>query len=162
MAFVEARALNPTARRTANADADAGARLTSLRSQLGYGRRLRPGRNHLVLLALVVISAWVVVGFGRTITSMNAAVDRQAALTAENQTLAAQLAAGERELDLVQTDGYQALQARAFGIGAPGEVAFSLDADAPPASQIVPLGSTGTASDSKAPLEAWLKLLFGD
>ena len=116
----------------------------------------------MVLLVVVVISAWVVVGFGRTITSMNAAVDRQAALTAENQMLSAQLDAGERELDLVQTDGFQSLQARAFGIGAPGEVAFSLETDAPAAPQIVPLGSSGTASDSKAPLEAWLKLLFGD
>ena len=122
MAFVEARALNPSAARAP--DADAGAQLSSLRSQLGYGRRFRPGRNHLVLLIVIVIGAWVVVGFGRTITSMNAAMDRQQVLTTETQALAAQLEVGNASSSLVQTDGFQALQARAFGIGAPGEIAF--------------------------------------
>jgi hypothetical protein len=115
-----------------------------------------------VLLAVVVIGVWVVVGFGRTITSMNAAMDRQAVLTAETQSLAARLEAGERELDLVQTNGFQALQARAFGIGAPGEIAFALEPGAPQASLIVPLGSAGTAGEAKSPVEAWLRLLFGD
>jgi len=154
------RALNPAARGTA--EADSATQLSSLRKQLGYGRRFRPGRNHLALLAIVVIGAWVVVGFGRTITSMNAATDRQAALTAETRLLNAQLDAGERELDLVQTDGFQALQARAFGIGTTGEIAFSLATDAPPAPHIVPLGEAGTAAEANSPLEAWLRLLFGD
>ena len=160
MALDAARALNPSA--GGATDTDAAAQLSSLRKQLGYNRKFRPGRNHIVLLAIIVIGAWVVVGFGRTITSMNAAVDRQAALTAENQTLNAQLTAGERELVLVQTDGFQALQARAFGIGRPGEIAFSLETDAPPAPEVVPLGSIGTAAESNAPLESWLRLLFGD
>ncbi len=160
VAVVDSRALNPA---TGGAsDADAGTQLSSLRKQLGYGRRLRPGRNHLALLAIVVIGAWVVVGFGRTITSMNAATDRQAALTAETQLLNAQLAAGERELELVQTNGFQAIQARSYGLGAPGELAFSLAADAGPAPHVVPLGESGTAAEAGSPLEAWLKLLFGD
>ncbi len=160
VAALTSRTLNPPAR--SSPDTDAGAQLSSLRKQLGYGRRFRPGRNHLALLAIIVIGAWVVVGFGRTITSMNAAMDRQAALTTENQALSAQLQAGERELDLVQTDGFQALQARGFGIGAPGEVAFALEGGAPEPPQVVPLGSTGTAAEANAPLEAWLRLLFGD
>ena len=154
------KALNPAAR--GGSDANAGAQISSLRKQLGYGRRFRPGRNHLGLLAIVVVGAWVVVGFGRTITSMNAATDRQAALTAETIVLNAQLDAGERELELVQTDGFQALQARAYGIGTPSEISFSLPTDAPPAPHIVPLGETGTAAKAGSPLEAWLRLLFGD
>ena len=160
VAVVDSRALSPA---TGGAsDVDAGNQLSSLRRQLGYGRRLRPGRNHLALLVIVVVGAWVIVGFGRTITSMNAATDRQAALTAETQQLYAALAAGERELELVQTDGYQAQQARADGLGAPGEIAFSLPTDAPPAPHVVPLGEAGAAAEAASPLEAWLKLLFGD
>ena len=160
MAVVDSRALNPAAR--GGSDTSSGAQISSLRKQLGYGRRMRPGRNHLALIAIVVVGAWVVVGFGRTITSMNAATDRQAALTAETQVLNAQLVAAERELNLVQTDGYQALQARAFGMGHPGEIAFSLSTDAPPAPHVVPLGEAGTAAEPGSPLEAWLRLLFGD
>jgi len=160
VAVVDSRALNPAT--GDGTDSNAGTQLSSLRKQLGYGRRLRPGRNHVALLAIVVIGAWVVVGFGRTVTSMNAATDRQAALTTETQQLTAQLAAGERELVLVQTDGFQALQARAYGLGAPGELAFSLADDAGPAPHIVPLGESGTAAEAGSPLEAWLRLLFGD
>ena len=160
VAVLASRGLNPAVR--GGSSTDSANQLSSLRKQLGYGRRLRPGRNHLALLAIVVVGAWVVVGFGRTITSMNAATDQQAALTAETQLLNSQLVAGERELDLVQTDGFQALQARAFGMGKPGEVAFSLSADAPPAAHIVPLGEAGTSAQAGSPLEAWLRLLFGD
>jgi hypothetical protein len=160
VAVVASRAGNPAA--GGSAEQDAGAQLKSLRKQLGYGRRFRPSRNHLIVLVIIVIGAWVVVGFGRTITSMNAAMDTQAALTSETQALRAQLDAGERELILVQTNGFQALEARAFGLGAPGEVAFGLETDAPPAPVVVPLGSTGTAAVANAPLEAWLNLLFGD
>lgn len=160
VAVLGSRALNPAAR--GGSAADSGTQLSSLRKQLGYGRRFRPGRNHLALLAIIVVGAWVVVGFGRTITSMNAATDRQAALTAETRVLNAQLDAGERELDLVQTDGFQALQARAYGIGTPGEISFSLETDVPPAPHIVPLGEAGTSAQAGSPLEAWLGLLFGD
>jgi hypothetical protein len=160
VAAVASRALNPAA--PGGSEPSAGAQLSSLRKQLGYGRRMRPGRNHLALVAIVVIGAWVVVGFGRTITSMNAATDRQAALGAETQVLNAQLDAGERELELVQTDGFQALQARAYGIGTTGEIAFSLATDAPPPAHIVPLGESGTSAEAGSPLEAWLRLLFGD
>jgi cell division protein FtsB len=160
VAALPSKSLDPAAR--GSADSASAAQLSSLRRQLGYNRKFRPGRNHVVLIAIIVIGAWVVVGFGRTITSMNAALDRQSALTAENQALSAQLTAGERELILVQTDEFQALQARAFGIGRPGEIAFSLETDAPAAPPVVPLGSTGTDSQANAPLEDWLKLLFGD
>ena len=125
------------------------------------GRRFRPNRNHLALLALVVIAAWFVVGFARTMTQLNSATDRQAALTTENTALADRLAAGQRELELVQTDGYQALQARGYGIGAPGEIAFSLDANAP-APPVVPLGASDARARGVAPIDAWLQLLFGE
>ncbi len=42
---------------------------------------------------------------------------------------------------LVQTDAFQAMQARALGMGENGELVFALTADAPPPPQIVPLGA---------------------
>ncbi len=55
-------------------------RLKTLSKQIGHGRRLRPGRSHVALLIAVIVGFWVVLSFGRTITQLNAATDRQAAL----------------------------------------------------------------------------------
>lgn len=159
VASVPPRALPLPAHPTANSEADV--QLRSLRRQMGYGRRLRPNRSHVLLLAIVVIGVWVVLGFANTITQLNAASDRQAELTTETQALTNRLDAGHRELELVQTDAFQALQARGFGIGAPGEVSFALPTDAP-ALRVVPLGSEGSEAAPKSPLDAWLRLLFGD
>jgi hypothetical protein len=137
-------------------------RLATLSKQIGYGRRLRPGRSHVALVIAVVVGFWVVLSFGRTITQLNAATDRQASLTSETAALTAQLDAGHRELDLIQTDAFQALQARALGIGAPGEIAFSLETGAPAPAHIVPLGATGSELSGQTPLDAWLRLLFGN
>jgi hypothetical protein len=138
------------------------AQLATLKKQIGYGRKYRPGRSHVALIVLIVVASWVVLSFGRTITSLNAATDRQAALTAETAALTARLEAGHREMELIQTDAFQALQARAYGIGAPGEIAFSLDAAAPPAPQVTPLGGDANSGTPQAPLDAWLGLIFGN
>lgn len=138
------------------------AQLATLGRQLGYGRRFRPSRSHVGLIILVVIGFWMVLGFARTITQLNAATEHQLTLSAETAALTAQVEAGHRELDLVQTDGFQALQARAFGIGAPGEVAFSLESGAPSPPPVIPLGSASVAAQPQTPLDAWLQLLFGD
>ncbi|MGI8929045.1 MAG: hypothetical protein ACR2H0_06245 [Candidatus Limnocylindrales bacterium] len=140
----------------------AEAQLTDLGRQLGYGRRFRPGRSHIGLLVVIVVAFWVVLGFARTMTQLNAATERRVVLTAETTALTAQVDAAHRELVLIQTDGFQALQARAFAIGAPGEIAFALEAGAPSPVPVVPLGSEGAATDPQTPLDAWLKLLFGD
>jgi len=160
VAIAASRVLPTPAQRTP--DPQVEAQVATLRKQLGYGRRLRPGRKQLGLIALLIVGAWVVLSFGRTITQLNAASDRQAALAVDTAALSAQLDAGEREVELVQTDGFQALQARAFGIGAPGEIAFSLESAAPAAPPLAPLGSIGPGAQAHTPLDAWLRLLFGD
>jgi cell division protein FtsB len=138
------------------------AQLATLKKQIGYGRKYRPGRSHVALIVLIVVASWVVLSFGRTITSLNAATDRQATLTAETAALTARLEAGHREMELIQTDAFQALQARAYGIGGPGEVAFALDADAPPPPAITPLGGDANSGAPLTPLDAWMRLLFGN
>jgi len=137
--------------------------LKSLGKQLGYGRgrHLRPRRSQLATIVGVVVAAWIVLAFGRTLTTLNAATERQSQMAAEAAALVRRLDAGNREFALVQSDGFQRFQARAFGMGAPGEQVFSLDPDiAPP--PIVPLGGPTTETLAQAPLDAWLTLLFGE
>ncbi len=114
----------------------------------------------MVLGAILLVAVWLVLVFGRALTELNEATQRAAALTAESATLEAQLEAGWRELELVQTDAFQRLQARAYGMGGAGERAFSLAADAPSPAPIVPLGGESTTVP-RTPLESWLRLLFG-
>jgi hypothetical protein len=144
---------------------DAGSRLSALGDQIGYGRpahRLRPGRGQLAIVALVIVGFWLVVVFGQALTELNSATAREAAASAEGTTLQQRLDADRRELEIVQTDAFQGILARAYGLGAPGEIAFSLDANAPSPEPITPLGSVPGPAQQETPLDAWLQLLFGD
>jgi hypothetical protein len=122
--------------------------------------RFRLTRVHIAALAIVVVGLWVVLSFGRTITALNSATDREQQLSDETAQLTEQLDASHRELEIVQTDGFQALQARAFGIGEPGEINFSLEPGAPSPAPVVPLGSERNEAAPHTPLDAWLRLLF--
>jgi hypothetical protein len=136
--------------------------LSSLGEQLGYGRRLRPGRAQVGLILLAVLGIWVVFVFASVLGQLNEAATREQAISAETTTLQRRLDAGQRELVLVQTDAFQRIQARAYGLGAPGEVVFSLDAGAPSPPPITPLGAAPAAAKAQTPLDAWLRVLFGN
>jgi hypothetical protein len=125
-------------------------------------RRFRLTRAHLVVAVIVLVGLWVVLSFGRTITALNSASDREQELADETAQLTAQLDASHRELVLVQTDGFQALQARSFGIGRPNEVNFSLAPGAPSPKPVARLGNEGHEAAPQTPLDAWLRLLFDD
>ncbi len=142
-------------------DSDLGNRLDSLGRQIGYGGGLRPRRFQILAIILIVLAFWLLVTFGRALGQLNDATQRETAAAAEARTLQAQLEAGRRELVLVQTDAFQAMQARALGMGANGELVFSLTADAPPPPQIVPLGGSSASAATRNPIDAWLELLFG-
>ncbi len=143
-------------------DSELGNQLDSLGRQIGYGRGMRPRRVQILAIILIVLAFWLLVTFGRALGQLNDATQREATAAAETRTLQAQLEAGRRELMLVQTDAFQALEARALGMGGSGEKIFALTADAPPPPAIVPLGQDSAASATKSPLDAWLELLFGD
>jgi len=143
-------------------DSELNAQLTDLRRQIGYGRGFRPSRSQVLLVGLLIVGFWLLLTFGRSLALLNEASQREAAMTAETNALQQELDAGRRELTLIQTDAFQALQARALGHGENGEIAFSLPADAPPPDRVVPLGATGAPAATSTPLEAWLNLLFGN
>ncbi|MEO6351379.1 MAG: hypothetical protein ABIP53_12075 [Candidatus Limnocylindrales bacterium] len=114
-----------------------------------------------MLVAIVLIGLWFLAGFARTMTQLNTSSDRRAELTSQTIALTSRLDAGQRELELVQTDTFQALQARSYGIGAPWEISFSVPRG-PEAPRVVPLGSAASLAAPQTPLQAWLSLLFGD
>jgi hypothetical protein len=143
-------------------DSTADASGTRAPAPANPSRRFRLTRGHLIVGVLVIVGFWVVLSFGRTITQLNTATDREQQLSDETTALAAELEASHRELALVQTQGFQALQARAFGIGKPGEVNFSLQPGAPSPEPVVPLGSQNNRPAPQTPLDAWLRLLFDD
>lgn len=124
-------------------------------------RRFKLGRGHLAVLGIVVVAVWLVFVFGRALGDLDRAGARHDQVRDEAAALEQRLAADRREFELVQTDGFQALQARSFGMGAPGEQIFSLEAGAPRPEPVVPLGGAPLAAGPTTPLDAWLELLFG-
>lgn len=141
---------------------DLDEQLSTLGSQIGYGRKFRPRRSQLLLVLLIILGFWLVLVFGRALTEVNETTDRYAAVAAETDALRARLDAGRRELLLVQTDSFQRLQARSFEMGDPGEIVFFLDSGMNGPAPIVPIAGPGSAAPAGSPLDAWLDLLFGD
>jgi cell division protein FtsB len=121
---------------------------------------------HLVLIGLGIIAVWLVFVFAGSIGDIDRATARQQQVTNEANTIQARMDADKRELAIVQTDAFQRLQARAYGMGATGETVFSLPSDAPLPPPITPLGASSAVASSattpQTPLDAWLSLLFGN
>ena len=128
-------------------------------------RSFRLRRMHLILIAIGIVAVWLVFVFAHALGDVDQATARHQTVAAAAASLQAKLDADHRELEIVQSDAFQRLQARAYGMGAQGEVVFSLPQDAPSPAPITPLGgsaTTRTASAPAAPLDAWLKLIFGN
>lgn len=111
-----------------------------------------------------ILAAWIVIMFARQVNVAAAASDRVDALALANTEARAMVSALDRELDLIARQHYLEQQARAYGLGAPREVAFTLDPEAPPLPADAPGSASerlGSRGDGVEPLERWLTLLFG-
>jgi hypothetical protein len=112
-----------------------------------------------------LVVAWVVVLFARQVGEASAATARAEDLRRANAVMAAEVEALERELDLIGRQAYIVQQARAHRLGGNREIAFTLEAGAPPlgfeapGSASVRLGAQPEVR--RSPLESWLELLFG-
>jgi cell division protein FtsB len=121
-------------------------------------------RRRVAFVAGALVAVWVVVVFARQVGEASAATGRAEAAAVANGQLTEQVAALQRELDLVQTTPYIAQQARAYGLGSRGEIPFRLAPDAPPLPSDAPGSAAlrvGTPAAPRSPLESWLTLLFG-
>jgi hypothetical protein len=121
-------------------------------------------RRKLATIAGVVAAAWLVLAFGRQVGEASAASNRADDLRAGNAALRQDVATLQRDLARVQDARFIALEARVFGLGGPGEVPFTLEANAPSLAPDAP-GSAGVrlgvTRDSRSPIEVWLSLIFG-
>ena len=107
---------------------------------------------------------WIVVVFARQVGDAQAATNRAAQLADDNTSLAAEVQALQSELELIVRPEYVGIEARAYGLGNPKEIPFTLDPSVPSPVEGAP-GSTsvrlGVSADRRTPLESWLSLLFG-
>ena len=111
-----------------------------------------------------LVAAWIVVIFARQASEGAAAATRADQVATDNAALAAEVAALEHELKLIQRPTYVSQQARAYRMGNPNEIPFTLDPsiaspgpDAPGSAS----ARVGAAEDRVTPFESWLSLLFG-
>lgn len=121
-------------------------------------------RRRVGWLAAALVSAWIVVVFARQAGEAASASSRADQIAAENQALAAEVAALEHELDIIERPEYVAQQARQYRLGTPREIAFTLDPSAPAPGPDAPgSAATGLGAEAarQAPLDSWLSLLFG-
>ena len=110
------------------------------------------------------LAAWIVIVFARQVGEASAATARADDMALANVELQSDVAALERELELIGRQRYIEQQARSHGLGRPREVAFALD----PAAPSLPLDAPGSAAvrlgseiGRVSPLERWLTVLFG-
>jgi cell division protein FtsB len=121
-------------------------------------------RRRVAFVIAAVFSAWVVVVFARQVSEAAAATSRADDAVVANAALTAEVAALQRELDLVQARPYILQQARAHGLGKEKEIPFTLADDAPPLPADAPGSAAqalGASQDRSSPLDTWLRLLFG-
>jgi len=121
-------------------------------------------RRRMAAVLAGVLAAWIVIVFVRQVSEASAATARASDIAGTNVALQAEVAALDRELDLIARQRYIQQQARAYQLGRPKEIAFTLSADAPALADDAP-GSAAVRLGAEVrdvlPLDSWLTVLFG-
>jgi hypothetical protein len=121
-------------------------------------------RRRLATVAGLLAVSWLVIAFARQVGAASTATDRADELRAANAALRDDVGNLQDDLARVQDGRFIQLQGRAYGLGGPGEIPFTLEAGAPtpgpnaPGSAAVRLGARPSHN---SPLEGWLSVLFG-
>lgn len=121
-------------------------------------------RRRMAALVGAVLAAWIIIVFARQVGEASAATTLAERIAIENVGRQGQVAALERELELIARPRYIAQQARAYGLGTELEIPFALAPDAPALPPDAPGSAAvrvGAAVDAVSPLERWLTVLFG-
>jgi cell division protein FtsB len=111
-----------------------------------------------------MLAVWIVIVFARQVSEASAASNRAEAAASHNIALEIEIAALERELQLIGRQEYIEQQARGYGLGSRREIPFTLADDAPPLGADAPGSAAvrlGATVDRVTPLERWLSMLFG-
>ena len=121
-------------------------------------------RRRIALLLGALVSAWVILFFAHQVGQASEAAARAEAARATNAELQANVAALQSELALIQRQAYVEQQARAYRLGTPREIPFTLADNASPLPSDAP-GSAGVrlgaATETPSPLQQWVRMLFG-
>jgi hypothetical protein len=138
----------------------------SAKDRLGPAALPLPGlsRRRLATVAGIVAATWLVLAFGRQVGDATAASTRADALRAGNVALRQDVSTLQQDLARVQDDRFIRQQGRQYGLGGPGEIPFSLAADAPPLAADAPGSAAvrlGAVHDQRSTLDVWLSTLFG-
>ena len=121
-------------------------------------------RRRIAVAIGALVAAWVLFQFAHQVGEASDAVARVENVRASNDALTGQVAALQRELDLVAQQTFIDQQARRYRLGSPNEIPFRLADDAPPLPSDAPGAASvklGAATDHRTPLESWLDLLLG-
>ncbi len=121
-------------------------------------------RRRVGWVAAGLLSVWIVIVFARQAGEAASASSRAEEIARDNTALAAEVAALEHELEIIEQPEYVAQQARAYGVGSPQEIPFTLDPSVPDPGPNAPGSAAlrvGAHDDRPTPLESWLSLLFG-
>jgi hypothetical protein len=121
-------------------------------------------RRRVAFVLAALVTAWIVIVFARQVSEAAAVGARAVDAAEHNAALTGQVAAVQRELELITEDRYILQQARAYGLGTAAETPFTLAPDAAPLSDDAPGSATqrlGESAAGRSPLESWLSVLFG-
>ncbi|MGH2477654.1 MAG: hypothetical protein ACRDIL_20575 [Candidatus Limnocylindrales bacterium] len=121
-------------------------------------------RRRIAIVASAMLAAWIVIAFARQVGEASDAATRAQGIASTNASLRLEVAAMERELDLIARQRFVEQQARAYGVGGVREIPFTLAPDAPALADHAPGSAAvrvGAALDDVAPIERWLTVLFG-
>lgn len=111
-----------------------------------------------------LLAVWILIVFTRQVGDAAAATTRADEIAQGNQARQGQVAALERELDVIADRRYVDQQARGYGMGSDTEIAFSLAPGAPALPDDAPGSAAvrvGADIHKVSPLERWLTVLFG-
>jgi cell division protein FtsB len=118
-------------------------------------------RRSVVIVVAVGLVGWLLIVFAGALADAAAVRDEARRELAVNEDLRARVAAGEAEIALIGERAFLDHLARAFGMGEPGERAFSLAPGAPPPPSMRPLGPTSAPGEAADGPTAWIDALLG-
>ena len=111
-----------------------------------------------------LLAVWIIIVFTRQVGDAAAATTRADEIAQGNQARQGQVAALERDLEVIARGRYVDQQARGYGMGSDTEIPFSLAPGAPALPDDAPGSAAvrvGADLHKVSPLERWLTVLFG-